>query len=332
MAAHNVCRYYKFGHCKFADKCRFVHIHDKCENSSCDIKSCSLRHPRICKFFRDYRRCKFGEWCSFDHIENSNEGTINNILEKIQNLEENIKAKDALIKELTEKIERMEQHFDDEMAESESVDGNEINTTFINPYLGKPCEKCDFIAKSKADLQIHIKAKHNENCESISKTNLEMESEDDVVDKEECDHCELESQQETALEIHNDKEHTNCEIKLEVFVLFINFEDDIHYVRKKLIEKLEEQDEVEKVLKVFINKNDAFVDDNDLKWHSVDVTLSSKHNTAQWKEAKFRKKIFQKCWLYDTFSDYLGEMSRKHIERRKEENRLSGMRSMGYLV
>ena len=106
----NVCRYYKFGHCKFADKCRFNHIHEKCGNSSCEIRSCKLRHPRICKFFRDYKRCKFGEWCSFDHDNNNNnEDTINTIMEKIQNLETVINEKDLMIQELAQKIKKLEE-------------------------------------------------------------------------------------------------------------------------------------------------------------------------------------------------------------------------------
>ena len=34
MASQNVCRYYKFGHCKFADKCRQFHVSEECENTS----------------------------------------------------------------------------------------------------------------------------------------------------------------------------------------------------------------------------------------------------------------------------------------------------------
>ena len=70
MATQNVCRYFKFGFCKYLEKCRFVHVTEICENPECDAaRSCSLRHPRICKFYRDYKRCKFGEWCCFKHVE-----------------------------------------------------------------------------------------------------------------------------------------------------------------------------------------------------------------------------------------------------------------------
>ena len=32
---------------------------------------CEKRHPRECRFYKDYRRCKFGESCLYDHVERS---------------------------------------------------------------------------------------------------------------------------------------------------------------------------------------------------------------------------------------------------------------------
>ena len=69
MASQNVCRYFRFGHCKYKERCRLQHVKEFCENQSCEIRSCSLRHPKACKYFRDYNRCKFGEYCDFKHVE-----------------------------------------------------------------------------------------------------------------------------------------------------------------------------------------------------------------------------------------------------------------------
>ena len=49
-------------------------------------------------------------------------------------------------------------------------------------------------------------------------------------------------------------------------MLLLNFDYDVLEVRKQLIEKLEEQDEVEHVLKVYVNKIGAFIDENNIKW------------------------------------------------------------------
>ena len=32
MAAQNVCRYFKFGFCKFLERCRFMHVNEECVN------------------------------------------------------------------------------------------------------------------------------------------------------------------------------------------------------------------------------------------------------------------------------------------------------------
>jgi hypothetical protein len=41
-----------------------------------------------------------------------------------------------------------------------------MNTTFVNPSMGFPCEKCDFNANSKGGLQLHIRSKHKEIIEN----------------------------------------------------------------------------------------------------------------------------------------------------------------------
>ena len=97
----------KFGLCKFNDKFRFWHVNQVCENPSCEIKVCIKRHPRICKYFRNYNRCKLSEWCAFKHVGNSAIST-QEILEKIKNLSEIIKEKDDLINKLADKIKLLE--------------------------------------------------------------------------------------------------------------------------------------------------------------------------------------------------------------------------------
>ena len=67
MAAQNVCKFNKFGYCRYKDMCRNLHVNESCENSSCDINSCNRRHPRECKYFRKYNRCKFTP-CKYNHV------------------------------------------------------------------------------------------------------------------------------------------------------------------------------------------------------------------------------------------------------------------------
>ena len=114
MAAQNVCRYHKFGYCKFGNTCRLLHVSEICGNKSCEITSCNLRHPRTCKFFRDFNRCKFGEWCSFKHDENENGQQLiqfdsKEIMEKIDNLAQIIYEKEKTMNQLVDKVRLLEE-------------------------------------------------------------------------------------------------------------------------------------------------------------------------------------------------------------------------------
>ena len=78
-----------------------------------------MRHPRVCNFFRDYKRCKFGEWCSFEHVDTEMEREI---LGKIVNLEKLIEEKDKLISDMEKRMRILEDKINgtNEEAEDES--------------------------------------------------------------------------------------------------------------------------------------------------------------------------------------------------------------------
>ena len=67
MATQNICFFNKYCFCKYLERCRKYHESKSCEKSSCEIRVCEFRHPKACKFFRDFGFCKFGEWCKFSH-------------------------------------------------------------------------------------------------------------------------------------------------------------------------------------------------------------------------------------------------------------------------
>ena len=72
MATQNVCSWNKYGFCKHREYCRKYHEKKLCENQTCDILNCFLRHPKNCKFYTEYKRCKFDP-CAFKHIENDDD-------------------------------------------------------------------------------------------------------------------------------------------------------------------------------------------------------------------------------------------------------------------
>ena len=153
MATQNVCRYFKFGFCRYMDKCRFKHVKELCENHDCEVISCSLRHPKICRFYRDYNRCKFGEWCYFKHvekIENSKE-----IFDKLKALEKLVEEKDSLITILANKIKIIEET----IFVNNETDVVVTENLIVEAEICK-CDNCEFESNSKKGLHIHKKKKH----------------------------------------------------------------------------------------------------------------------------------------------------------------------------
>ena len=89
MANQNFCRYNKFGFCKYGEVCRKKHVSEKCYKSSCEVGACDLRHSKICKYYREFKRCKFGQYCYFDHKETDSEvleKKVNDLTIKVENL------------------------------------------------------------------------------------------------------------------------------------------------------------------------------------------------------------------------------------------------------
>ena len=77
MATQNVCKWNKYGYCKHGEMCRKSHVKEICENSECDVSMCTFRHPKTCKYYRDYRKCKFDP-CMFLHVEKENDSETEN--------------------------------------------------------------------------------------------------------------------------------------------------------------------------------------------------------------------------------------------------------------
>ena len=256
-----------------------------------------MRHPKICKFYRNYQRCKFGEWCFFKHIENNDLENIiikEEIMEKLDNLTRLIEEKDVLIHELAERIKVLEENQDrnEVTIDEKDDDETEINQTFANPYLVIKCENCDFVAKTNGGLQVHLRAKHKE---LLNKTDS---SEQAVEDSVQCDQSGVVIQNESEKQEHRNLEHENereeIEIKLEVFTL-VDIENDVLEARKKVMDKLKEQSDVESVKTVYVSKNDSFFDIDDLRWNTIEIVITSKKNETTWKDKKFRKSLFSKC-------------------------------------
>ena len=62
-----ICLWNKFGFCQFLEKCNLRHVNEKCTKKECKVYECEERHPKPCKYLRDYKYCKFNDYCRFEH-------------------------------------------------------------------------------------------------------------------------------------------------------------------------------------------------------------------------------------------------------------------------
>ena len=162
MAAPTICLFNKFGYCKFRERCRKHHINEICIQNTCEILSCSQRHPKICKFFRKYRRCKFSP-CAFKHeIElpgNDHEKIdkeVKELSEKVLALENDIQNKNKKIEDLTEKIAVIENKLSEKYIDEK-----------LNEFEKHPVEKFEKILESYSNYM-------REACTSIDDIVVEL--------------------------------------------------------------------------------------------------------------------------------------------------------------
>ena len=191
-----------------------------------ELALCEKRHPKICKFYRDYKRCKFTVGCMYKH-ENQME-----LFEKIEKKLEKIKCNhsDNEIRKISEDVEgkykKMESIIETQrkqIAENNTkiasleLRAEELEKKFLNEKKSKDkkikdlenmvksksekamkdnfkCEYCDFQTPSERGLNVHIKRKH---------TNMK-------ADKfpVECDFCEFNAKSESEMKFHLKNAHT----------------------------------------------------------------------------------------------------------------------------
>ena len=62
-----ICYKNKFGYCKYSERCFKRHVTLVCDDAKCEVFKCEKRHPKICRYYRDFRRCKFTVGCKYKH-------------------------------------------------------------------------------------------------------------------------------------------------------------------------------------------------------------------------------------------------------------------------
>ena len=60
--------------------------------------NCEKRHPKVCKFFREYHRCKFTTFCRYSHTVTDNDEQIKEIEIKMDEIDKKVETKIEAIK------------------------------------------------------------------------------------------------------------------------------------------------------------------------------------------------------------------------------------------
>ena len=224
MAEENLCKFNKFGFCKFRNNCFRKHFDQKCENGQCDVKSCHLRHPKKCRYFMIYENCKFGEFCKFNHdvLETIRESKqMDDIRKKLDELrnriiekEKEITIKDDEIEKLNKQLQKrvsdieeknkaIERDLEKLQVENESLRAT-INTNKKNGEIKEAIEKATVESESEVESSNANSKELYDKLEEDQEINEEIE---EIVTKNKCDKCEFIGKSEAGLKIHKTSKH-----------------------------------------------------------------------------------------------------------------------------
>ena len=90
-------------------------------------------------------------------------------------------------------------------------------------------------------------------------------------------------------------------------------------VRKAVIENLEKQNEVEKVLSVFVDNRSRVVYDNDNKFLTEANIIIKTKFASKFNSNNFRSKLFEKCGLRESMPFQNGRITRAEFLRYRNE-------------
>ena len=195
-----VCRFNKFGFCKYGNHCFRQHENTICENVQCNICECPFRHPRKCKFFQQFHYCKFGNYCKYSHDTSERRKTLKQvddlkeevkalkqeILEKVKMINEKDEKLKALVEKENEDLKEIEElrndrnvtqmlfdDFKDEMRYKYGYDSSAETTEEELCYAEEQnaetneCNHCGFKGKTAGGLKTHIRRKHRDRNKSL---------------------------------------------------------------------------------------------------------------------------------------------------------------------
>ena len=187
-----VCKYFQCGFCKFGETCKKQHVKEICSIKYCTNKSCTKRHPTVCKFFSIQKTCKFGDHCAYKHDAISNKSEIDELHVKVIHLEA---SNELMLAKLNDFTKGMKDTNKNEIAElndqitylqasnavmqarindlTEEVEDIERDKLAVPKDIHFKCDQCDYSASTSTVLKSHISMKHKSSVQHCEKCSYE---------------------------------------------------------------------------------------------------------------------------------------------------------------
>ena len=227
MAAQSLCLFNKFGYCKFSERCRRHHDNEICKSKHCNISECRKRHPKLCKYFENYRRCKFNP-CAYRHEQESSkiydevdEEKFKEINDKISVMENEINQKNGQIEELVSKISSLESEIHEIDTIKEKINDIQVKLEVfekkfenifeaIDKGFDFLKEKVDIFEENIDDLAIELNDDIGNLTVECEDNSLEQTFKNPFLQGSKCDLCDFTAKSERGLKTHKARKHWPC--------------------------------------------------------------------------------------------------------------------------
>ena len=212
-----ICKFNQKGYCKFGEKCFNEHENEICSNrSECTDPDCRKRHPKTCRYLKQFGHCKLGDTCAYSHLEERS-GKVEQLEVEVSELKDEVKS----IKEMKEVSESKEETVKVKGLEKKVLElKDEVNT------LKRMMEKkvCDLkgelstlkemfakmyklIQNRKREPNVKRKENGNEKEEVPEKADESSYKCKEAQEKFKCDKCDYETNKKVTLKKHINTKH-----------------------------------------------------------------------------------------------------------------------------
>ena len=133
--------------------------------------------------------------------------------------------------------------------------------------------------------------------------------------------CEFKAKSKSDLDTHIDIKHKEKELKFQLYAIVVSPDFNTMEVRKDIIEHLEQQKEIEKVLSVFVDGrggNPATYDTDSKLLIEADIKIVTKATEA-FENTMIRDKLFKECKIRLTKPFRGGHITREEFLRFRNE-------------